>query len=85
MYLGGQDGWVDDDIALARPWGFEMSSITVPVSIWYGSHDTRVPRAHTDWLLAHIPTARGYEHPVGHEPAAADYLRILAWIAAPPA
>jgi pimeloyl-ACP methyl ester carboxylesterase len=85
MYLGGQDGWVDDDIALARPWGFAMGSITAPVSIWYGSHDTRVPRAHTDWLLAHIPTAQGYEHPGGHEPADADYRRILAWIAAPPA
>lgn len=83
MYLGGQDGWVDDDIALAHPWGFEMSSITAPVSLWYGSHDTRVPRAHTDWLLAHIPTAQGYEYPGGHEPPDSDYRRILAWIAAP--
>jgi pimeloyl-ACP methyl ester carboxylesterase len=84
MYLGGQDGWVDDDIALARPWGFDVSSITAPVSLWYGSHDTRVPRAHADWLLAHIPTAQGHEHPGGHEPADADYRRILAWIATPP-
>jgi hypothetical protein len=85
MYLGGQDGWVDDDIALARPWGFDLGSITAPVSIWYGSHDTRVP-AHTptgSWPT-HQPR-KGTNTRGGHEPASADYRRILAWVAAAPA
>jgi pimeloyl-ACP methyl ester carboxylesterase len=82
MYLGGLDGWIDDDIALAHPWSFDPGRITVPVGIWYGTHDTHVPRAHTDWLLAHVPPAQGYEHPGGHEPGGADYRRILTWIAA---
>lgn len=82
MYLGGLDGWVDDNIALVRPWGFDPASISVRVSIWHGAQDTRIPRAHTDWLLAHVPTAQDHEHPDGHDPSDASYRRILGWIAA---
>src|SRR5690348_5234940 len=63
------DGWIDDVIALAHPWGFDLGSIGVPVSIWSGATDTRVPRRHADWLLAQLPTAQGYEHPGGHDPS----------------
>jgi pimeloyl-ACP methyl ester carboxylesterase len=80
MFLGGLDGWVDDDLALVRPWGFDLASISVPVSIWHGTRDTRIPSAHTDWLLAHLPSAQGYEHPDGHDPSDASYRRILRWI-----
>jgi pimeloyl-ACP methyl ester carboxylesterase len=80
-YLG-LDGWVDDVIALAHPWGFDLASIAVPVSIWSGAADTRVPRSHTDWLLAHLPTAQGYEHSGGHDPSDASFRSILGWIAA---
>ena len=80
-YLG-LDGWVDDVIALAHPWGFDLASIDVPVSIWSGAADTRVPRGHTDWLLAHLPTAQGYEHPGGHDPSDASFRSILGWVAA---
>ena len=82
MFLGGLDGWVDDDIALVRPWGFDLASISVPASIWHGTRDTRVPRAHTDWLLAHLPSAQGHEHPDGHDPSDASYRQILSWITA---
>ena len=81
QYLG-LDGWVDDVIALAHPWAFDLGSIDVPVGIWYGARDTRVPRRHTDWLLAHLPAARGYEHPDGHDPSDASYRSVLGWIAA---
>ena len=80
-YLG-LDGWIDDVIALAHPWGFDLASIDVPVSIWSGATDTRVPRSHADWLLAHLPTAQGYEHPGGHDPSDASFRSILGWIAA---
>jgi pimeloyl-ACP methyl ester carboxylesterase len=82
MFLGGLDGWVDDDIALVRPWGFDPASISVPVSIWHGTRDTRIPRAHTDWLLTHLPSAQGHEHPDGHDPSKASYHQILSWITA---
>jgi pimeloyl-ACP methyl ester carboxylesterase len=82
MFLGGLDGWGDDHIALVRPWGFDLASIRVPVSIWHGGHDSRVPRAHTDWLLAHLPSGHGREYPDGHDPSDASYRRILGWITA---
>jgi hypothetical protein len=80
MFLVGLDGWIDDHIALVRPWGFDLARITGPVSIWHGAEDTHVPRARTDWLLGHVPAARGYEHPGGHDPDDASYRRILSWI-----
>jgi pimeloyl-ACP methyl ester carboxylesterase len=80
-YLG-LDGWIDDVIALAHPWGFDLDGIDVPVSIWSGATDTRVPRGHADWLLAQLPAAQGYEHPGGHDPSDTSYRSIFGWIAA---
>jgi pimeloyl-ACP methyl ester carboxylesterase len=50
-------GWFDDDMAMIRPWGFELASISVPVHVWQGGHDRMVPYEHGEWLAAHIPTA----------------------------
>src|SRR6476661_1516032 len=41
----GADGWVDDDIAFTKPWGFDVSTITVPVYLTYGRTDNLVPPA----------------------------------------
>jgi pimeloyl-ACP methyl ester carboxylesterase len=82
MYAGGPDGWVDDVIALAHPWGFEPASISVPVSLWYGLRDSRIPRSQKDGLLAQLPAAEVHQHPDGHDPGEAISQQIFEWIAA---
>jgi pimeloyl-ACP methyl ester carboxylesterase len=51
-------GWFDDDIAETKPWGFDVSQIEVPVSVWHGGQDRFVPPAHGEWLASAIPGAR---------------------------
>lgn len=56
-FAQGVFGWVDDDLALTSPWGFDVREITVPVEIRYGEGDVLVPAAHGRWLAAHVPGA----------------------------
>jgi pimeloyl-ACP methyl ester carboxylesterase len=53
----GAWGWVDDDLAFVKPWGFELSEITVPVEVRYGARDVLVPAAHGAWLGRNVPGA----------------------------
>jgi pimeloyl-ACP methyl ester carboxylesterase len=51
-------GWHDDVVAAIRPWGFDVSSIRVPVTIWQGTADAITPPTHGAWLGANVPGAR---------------------------
>jgi pimeloyl-ACP methyl ester carboxylesterase len=62
-FRAGPWGWFDDDLGFVRPWGFELSSIGVPVSVWQGQQDLMVPFAHGQWLIEHVPTARSRLRP----------------------
>jgi pimeloyl-ACP methyl ester carboxylesterase len=54
----GVEGWVEDGLAMAGPWGFSVADITVPVLVMHGREDQFVPFGHGQWLAAHIPGAQ---------------------------
>ena len=56
--VGG--GFYDDDQAMMKEWGFDPTTITVPVAVWFGDHDLMVPRTHGEWLVKNLPTATQY-------------------------
>jgi pimeloyl-ACP methyl ester carboxylesterase len=44
-YRQGVAGIVDDMALHARPWGFDIAGIRVPVHVWHGEADRNVPPA----------------------------------------
>jgi pimeloyl-ACP methyl ester carboxylesterase len=63
----GVEGWIEDDIAFTRSWGFELEEISVPTMIWQGSADLMVPFSHGTWLASQLPGASAHlEQGEGH-------------------
>ncbi|WP_127499956.1 alpha/beta fold hydrolase [Actinoplanes solisilvae] len=79
-FVDSTDGWVDDSLAFARPWGFDPSTIAVPVGVWRGTDDETVPAENAEWLLTHIPEAEGHVYTGGHLPGPEIYSEIYAWL-----
>lgn len=80
----GPGGLIDDDLAFAAPWGFDVTEIGVPVFLVQGGEDRVVPPQHADGLLRAIPTSELWLRPRdGHVsvldacPVGMDWLRDI--------
>jgi pimeloyl-ACP methyl ester carboxylesterase len=54
----GIDGWLEDDLAFVRSWGFALADVAVPVAVWQGDDDRMVPYGHGRLLAELLPHVR---------------------------
>ncbi|HUR16814.1 MAG TPA: alpha/beta hydrolase, partial [Candidatus Limnocylindrales bacterium] len=79
LYRQGGRGMYDEALVLARPWGFELSDITVPVYLWHGERDETVPLGMATYLARAIPTATvTFDSDEGHHLLYRRWPEILA-------
>lgn len=75
------DGLVEDDVALVRPWGFDLGVISCPVLVVHGRRDRMIPVSHAQWLTDQIPTAELWLRPLdGHVAVLTGLGVALDWI-----
>ncbi|GAA0527340.1 alpha/beta hydrolase [Paractinoplanes ferrugineus] len=78
----GPWGWIDDALALRRPWGFDLTSIHRRVLLWHGAEDNVVPASHTRWLARRIRTAElRVQTGSAHFGAMEILPSVLSWLA----
>jgi pimeloyl-ACP methyl ester carboxylesterase len=51
----GSRGWADDDLAFAKPWGFDLGGVTVETRVWQGELDVLTPRPHGEYVASRLP------------------------------
>ena len=54
----GVRGWADDDLAFAKPWGFELEQVGAEVRLWQGELDVLAPRSHGEYVASRLPNAQ---------------------------
>ncbi|WP_326696745.1 alpha/beta hydrolase [Streptomyces sp. NBC_01754] len=74
-------GWIDDAIAFARPWGFDLADVSGPVMLWHGEKDVFSPVGHSRWLAGQIPGATAVLEPAAaHFDALSVLPEVLNWL-----
>ena len=63
MYRQGNRGVYDEALCLARPWGFPLEGVAVPVRIWHGALDQVVPVGMGRYLERTVPGAVATYYP----------------------
>ena len=59
----GPRGPASDVALIARPWGFVLADIKVPVRLWHGERDRNVPVASGRYFAAVLPNCRATFYP----------------------
>lgn len=59
-FANGPDGWIDDDLAFTKPFGFDAGAIACPTLIVHGHLDRFVPVSHGQWLSRAVPGAEAW-------------------------
>jgi pimeloyl-ACP methyl ester carboxylesterase len=54
----GSRGWADDDLAFAKPWGFDLGDVTVETRVWQGELDVLTPRPHGEYVASRLPNGQ---------------------------
>jgi pimeloyl-ACP methyl ester carboxylesterase len=74
-------GWADDDLAFAKPWGFDPADIGVTTQVIFGTQDVFVPPSHGGWIASVVPDAIVNVTELGHmgDPEA-DIVQSLTWL-----
>ena len=75
----GYLGYLDDNLAQARDWGFRVADIRVPVVVRHGALDRLVSIDQGRWLAAAIPGARAvFLDDAGHGSIALPWEEVVA-------
>jgi pimeloyl-ACP methyl ester carboxylesterase len=83
MWRQGNRGVYDEALCMARPWGFPIAAVTVPVRIWHGVRDRVVPVGMGRFLERTIANAVATYYPnEGHHFVYDRWREILAVIVA---
>jgi pimeloyl-ACP methyl ester carboxylesterase len=53
----GIEGWLEDDIAMTTPWGFDLPTVSTPVAFWSGRQDQFISYQHVVWMAQQIPAS----------------------------
>ncbi|WP_037502505.1 alpha/beta fold hydrolase [Solirubrobacter soli] len=59
----GPDGLIDDEVAFAHPWGFDLGTVAAPVLVVQGGQDRVIPPSHADALLRALPAGELWLRP----------------------
>ena len=78
----GSRGWADDDLAFAKPWGFELEDVTVETRVWQGELDVLAPRPHGEYVASRLPNARFELLEGGGHFLDEEWAVVLGWLAA---
>jgi pimeloyl-ACP methyl ester carboxylesterase len=78
----GSRGWADDDLAFAKPWGFELEDVSVETRVWLGELDVLTPRPHGEYVASRLPNARFELLEGGGHFLDKEWTVVLDWLAA---